>query len=62
MDVTMMAVAETLAREFGTTRPTTVMQVVSDCVEKFPDVDPWFIEQASRARLALTDAGPGAPR
>jgi hypothetical protein len=57
MDVTMVAVAECLACEFREAEPTTVMQVVAECVEEFPEVDPLFIEQAARAHLAETDGG-----
>lgn len=60
MNLMMMAVAEELACEFCETNPSTVMHVVSDCVEKFPGVDPLFIEQASRARLEEIDGAPGA--
>lgn len=56
----MMAVAEELAGEFLGTEPSLVMHVVCECVETFPEVDPLFIEQASRARLAQVDGGRGA--
>ena len=55
--MTMVAVAECLACEFRGTEPTTVMQVVAECVEEFPEVDPLFIEQAARAHLAEIDGG-----
>lgn len=57
MTPTMMAVAEQLADEYRDTEPATVARVVCECLDAFPEVDPWFIEQASRARLARTAGG-----
>lgn len=58
MDVAMMAVAEKLAAEFPDEPDSTVIRVVTDCVEEFPDADPLFLEEASRARLSAPEAGP----
>lgn len=60
MNLMMLAVAEELATKFCEMNPSTVLHVVSDCVEKFPEVDPLFIEQASRARLEQIDGAPEA--
>ena len=57
MDLAMTAVAEKLAAEFPDKPSSTVIRVVTDCVEEFPDADPMFLEEASRARLAAPDAG-----
>jgi hypothetical protein len=51
MDLTLTAVAEHLAEEFPDQPTTTVVRVVTDCVEEFPNSDPMFVEQAARARL-----------
>ncbi len=59
MDTSMMAVAEELAGEFRGTEPSVVMHVVCACVDDFPEVDPLFIEQASRARLNQGRGGLG---
>lgn len=59
MNTMMMAVAEELACEFAGTEASVVMHTVSECVDAFPDVDPFFIEHASRARLTQADEGLG---
>lgn len=48
----MTRVAEQLVAQFPHLPATTVIRVVTDCVEQFPDSDPMFIEQAARAHLA----------
>jgi hypothetical protein len=53
MDLALGAVAETLAAEFGDLRSTTVVAVLSDCVDEYPYDGSHFIEQAARARLSL---------
>ena len=49
MDLTRGAVAEKLACEFPRIPNSTVLRVVTDCVDKSRDSDAMFIEQASRA-------------
>lgn len=53
MDLGLAAVAESLAHEFGELRSSTVIRVVTDCVDEYPCCGPHFIEQAARARLTL---------
>lgn len=48
----MMAVAERLAAEFRDQPDSTVIRVLTDCVDEHPDADAAFIEQEARARLA----------
>lgn len=52
MDVEMMEVAEGLAGEFRDQPDSTVVRVLTDCVDEHPDADAAFIEQAARAQLA----------
>lgn len=52
MDIEMMAVAERLAAEFRDQPDSTVIRVLTDCVDEHPDADAAFIEQAARAGLA----------
>jgi len=52
MDVVLDAVAERLAAQFPQQSSTTVLRVVSDCVEEFPDGGELFVEQAARSVLA----------
>ena len=52
MDLVLAAVAEKLAGEFPDQAPTTVIRVLADCAEEFPESDPMFVEQAARARLS----------
>lgn len=47
----MMAVAERLAEEFAGVPSSTVIRVLTDCVDDFPDDGAHFVEQAARARL-----------
>jgi hypothetical protein len=54
MDLALMAVAEELADEFDELPNRTVIRVLSDCADEFPNDDPHFIGQAARARLAAT--------
>lgn len=56
MEVALEKVAEELAAEFGDMLPTTVVKVVTDCVDEFPNDEAHFIEQAARARLAADRA------
>lgn len=51
MELGFAAVAESLAYEFGSVRSSTVIRVLTECVEEFPNNGPHFIEQAARARL-----------
>jgi hypothetical protein len=53
MDLSLATVVETLADEFGGIRISTVVSVLSACVDEFPYGGPHFIEQAARARLSL---------
>jgi hypothetical protein len=43
--------AERLSAEFDTMPATTVIRVVTECVDEWPDADVQFIEQAARSRL-----------
>ena len=52
MDLSLATVVETLADEFGGLRISTVVSVLSACVDEFPYDGPHFIEQAARARLS----------
>jgi hypothetical protein len=52
MDVVLDAVAERLAAQFPQQPGTTVLRVVRDCVEEFPDGGELFVEQAARSVLA----------
>jgi hypothetical protein len=56
----MQVVAEELVCEFHA-EPSTVMRVVCECVDEFPEDGAWFIEQASRARLRQLKAEPPRP-
>lgn len=51
MELGFAAVAESLAYEFESVRSSTVIKVLTECVEEFPNNGPHFIEQAARARL-----------
>lgn len=51
MDVELDAVAERLAAQFPHHAGTTVVRVVCDCVEAFPDGGELFVEQAARSLL-----------
>jgi hypothetical protein len=46
-DFAVAAAAEKLAAEFPHHASTTVIRVVTDCAEEFPDGDSWF-RRASR--------------
>jgi len=52
MEVVLDAVAERLAAQFPQQSGTTVLRVVSECVEEFPDGGELFVEQAARSVLA----------
>lgn len=52
MDVALMAIAEQLWGEFDDLSGSTVARVLMDCRDEYANVDPGFIEQAARARLA----------
>jgi len=47
----MVSGASKLAAEFPDQSSTTVLRVVSGCVEEFPDDDGMFVEEAARAHL-----------
>ncbi len=51
MDVVLDAIAERLAAQFPQQPGTTVVRVVCDCVEAFPDGGELFVEQAARSLL-----------
>jgi hypothetical protein len=53
MDLALASVAETLAAEFDDLRIGTVVQVLTECADRFPYDDQHFIEQAARAQLSL---------
>lgn len=53
MDLALSAALEQLVAEFGYLRCGIVVGVLTACVDEFPSGDPYFIEQAARARLAL---------
>lgn len=53
MDLAFAAVAESLAVEFAELRGSTVVSVVTECAHSLPRADPYFVEQAARARLRL---------
>jgi heterodisulfide reductase subunit A-like polyferredoxin len=53
MNVAMMAIAERLAVEFQDLPNSTVIRVLTDCADEFPDEDALFVEHAVRARLSL---------
>jgi hypothetical protein len=53
MDLSLAGVAETLAGEFRQLRSSTVVAVVTECSHTLPRADPYFVEQAARARLQL---------
>jgi hypothetical protein len=57
MDVAMLAVAEKLAAEFPSLPNETVVRVLTDCADEFPDADAKFVEDASRAQLSAHDGG-----
>lgn len=52
MELALAAVAEQLAYDFQELHYHAVVQVLTDCVDQFPDDGVHFIEQAARARLA----------
>lgn len=52
MELALAAVAEQLANDFEELHYHAVVQVLTDCVDQFPDDGVHFIEQAARARLA----------
>ena len=58
MELALAAVAEQLAYDFRELRYSSVVQVLTECVDQFPNDGVHFIEQAARARLALL--GPGS--
>lgn len=60
MDLAMLALAEKLAAEFPEQPNSTVIRILTDCVEEFPRADPEFLEEASRTRLAGPEAEPSA--
>ncbi|MDX5450195.1 MAG: hypothetical protein LPK36_04155 [Actinomycetes bacterium] len=60
MELALAAVAEQLAYDFRELRYHAVVQVLTECVDEFPDDGVHFIEQAARARLALLMPGPVA--
>jgi len=51
MDFERIAVAEKLAAEFPHQSSTTILSVVTGCVEEFPYDDGMFVEEAARAHL-----------
>jgi hypothetical protein len=51
MDVALDAVAERLAAQFPQQPGATVVRVVSDCVDEFPNGGELFVEQAAGSRL-----------
>lgn len=53
MDLAFAAVAEMLAVEFAELKGSTVVTVVTECAHSLPRADPYFLEQAARARLRL---------
>ena len=53
----MLAVAEKLAAEFPNLPNETVVRVLTDCADEFPDADAKFVEDASRAQLSAHDGG-----
>lgn len=61
MEVALVQVAEELAADFASLPPTTVVRVVTDCVDEFPNDEAHFIAQAARARLTAEHplVGPG---
>jgi len=61
MDLALSAALEQLVAEFGYLRCGIVVGVLTSCVDEFPSGDPYFIEQAARARLALLGQVAGAP-
>jgi hypothetical protein len=58
MESELMAVTERLVGEFEQLPSSTVVRVVTDCLEEFSHHDAHFLEQAARARLA-TEHPPG---
>ena len=61
MDLALSAALEQLVAEFGHLRCGIVVGALTACVDEFPTGDPYFIEQAARARLALLGEVAGAP-
>ena len=63
MDIAMLEVAERLAAEFSDLPSSTVIGVLTDCLDDFPNSDAQFVEQATRARLGMirTDHGTVEP-
>jgi hypothetical protein len=59
MDLAMMAVAERLAEEFPDRPNSSVIRVLTDCVDQHPEADAAFVEQAARARLAAQQLDEG---
>lgn len=55
----MMAVAERLAWEFAGVPSSTVIRVLTDCVDDFPNDGAHFVEQAARARLGRAETALG---
>lgn len=53
MDVAMMAVAERLAAEFHELPNSTVIRVLTDCADAFPNDEAQVVEQAVRERLGV---------
>ncbi len=60
MDLRLAGLVETLAPEFAELRSGTVVAVATDCLHSLPRADPYFVEQASRARLRLLSRAPKA--
>ena len=57
MELALAAVAEQLTYDFQELHYHEVVQVLTDCVDQFPDDGVHFIEQAARARLARLTPG-----
>ena len=51
MDLAWVAAVEKLALEFQHLPIRTVIRVLSECADEFPNNDEQFLEQAARARL-----------
>lgn len=58
MDIEIVHLAEQLTAEYSELPFTTVVRVVTDCAEEWPDADPHFLEQAATARLAAQCSDP----
>lgn len=61
MEADLVAVTEQLAEEFEHLPSATVVRVVTDCLEEFPNHEAHFIEQAARARLGKEEPPRGIP-